>query len=255
APAPHAADEVGEVIAARPAARSGALLRSEPALVGEGVFSAGRQVPFRSVEDVADRVAPSQQSASNPRFVVRDPMPDVELQDLSRPAGLDELEHARERVRRLLVVVEHEMAADRGDSRREPDAEAPPREIDLVHALVAEVSIAGIPDPVPVVVKAVARERLEWRRPGPQVVIDPARNRFHRRPPDRVASLEAQPARQVDAAERAVVKMPDRVDRGTCGTKLCPVLHDAAVLFGGTHQLPALPEIVRARLLDVDVLA
>jgi len=153
------------------------------------------------------------------------------------------------------VVVEHEMAADRGDSRREPDAEAPPREIDLVHALVAEVSIAGIPDPVPVVVKAVVRERLEWRRPGPQVVIDPARNRFHRRSPDRVASLEAQPARQVDAAERAVVKMPDRVDRGACGTELPAVLHDAAVLFSGTHQLPALPEIVRARLLDVDVLA
>jgi len=102
APAPHAADEVGEVIAARPAARSGALLRSEPALVGEGVFIAGRQVPFRSVEDVADRVAPSQQSASNPRFVVRDPMPDIELEHLSRAARVDELERARERVRRLL---------------------------------------------------------------------------------------------------------------------------------------------------------
>src|SRR5439155_26133521 len=147
------------------------------------------------------------------------------------------------------------MAADGGDAVGKPNAEAPPREIDLMDALVAQIAVSGVPDPMPVVMKAVARERLQGRGARPRIVIDPARNRLRGRSSDRVATLEAQSARQIDLAECAAVKMLDRFDRGARGTELRALLHHALVLVGSAHELASFPEVVRARLLDIHVFA
>ena len=171
-------DEIGEVIAARLAAGAGSLVGADPALIAEAVFVAPGQVSVRSVKDVADRIVAIEQTAADAGFVVRDPVPDLELHHLAMAVGLIEFEGAGERVRRLLVVIEHEVAADRGDAIREPDAEPPPRDVDLVDPLVAEVPVSGVPDPVPVVVKAIAGERLQRRRTGPEVVVDSTGNGF-----------------------------------------------------------------------------
>src|SRR5262249_9194985 len=159
-PAADAVDEVGEVIAAGFSAGPGALAGPEPALVAEGVLVAGREVAVRPVEDAADRIVAIEEAAAQAGLVVRDPVPDFELQHLATAARLVEFERAVEHVGRLLVVVEHEVAADGGDPGREGDAEAPARSVHLVDALVAKVAVAGVPEPVPVVVKAVPCERL-----------------------------------------------------------------------------------------------
>src|ERR1700730_199820 len=75
----HAIDEVGEMIAARLPVRPGLLVGAEPALIAEGVLVASGQVSGRSVKDVADRIVVIEQAAAEATFVVRDPVPDLEL--------------------------------------------------------------------------------------------------------------------------------------------------------------------------------
>ena len=80
------------------------------------------------------------------------------------------------RVRRFLIVVEQEMPAHRLNPARQADAEAPAGHVHLVDALVADVAVAVVPEPVPVVVDGavltgVAHRRLVRGRAAPQVVV------------------------------------------------------------------------------------
>ncbi len=81
-------------------------------------------------------------------------MADLELHHLA-PAVVVELEGAVQRVGRFLIVVEHEVAADGADLRRILHAQTPARHVHLVDALVAQIAVAGVPEPVPVVVETV----------------------------------------------------------------------------------------------------
>src|SRR5712691_833660 len=243
-PAAHALDEIGEMIVVRMAAGTGPLVAAEPALIAEVVFAAGGEVSVRSVEDVADCVVAVEQTAADAGFIVRDPMPDLDLHHLATAVRPIEFEDAVERVRRFLVVIEHEVAADRGDAVRERDTEPPASGIHLVDRLVAEVPVSRVPDPVPVVMKAIACERLQRCGTGPDVVVDARGNGFGRRPANRVAPLEAEPPRQIDLAKRASVQVIDRLDQRACRTALRAVLHDAAVLLGRANELASLPHVV-----------
>src|SRR5882672_104711 len=149
--APHAFDEIGEMIVPRMTAGTGPLVASHPALIAEGVFVARGEVSVRSVKDGADGIAAIEHTAPDAGFIVRDPMPNFELHHLASAIRLIEFEDAVERIRRFLVVIEHEVAAGRGDAVRARDTEPPPCVIHLMDPLVAEVPVSGIPDPVPVV--------------------------------------------------------------------------------------------------------
>ena len=121
-----------------------------------------------------------------PGFVRRDPVAHFEGHHLLLAVHVELVARA-ERIRRLLVVVEHELAADGADLGRVRHAEAPSGDVDFVDALVAEIAVAGVPEPVPVVMEAVLGEVALRRRPGPEVVVDarrapprPARGRWCR---------------------------------------------------------------------------
>src|SRR5205807_1571701 len=88
----HAADEVGEMIAARLPAGPSLPVGADPALVAEAVFVSPCQVSLRSVKDVADRIVAVEQTATEAGFIVRDPMPHFELHHLAMTVGLIELE-------------------------------------------------------------------------------------------------------------------------------------------------------------------
>ena len=124
------------------------------------------------------------------RFRVAHPVAHLEFQH-GALAVFVELEGAVEGVGRLLVVVEHEVAADGGRLHGILHAQSPARHVHLVDALVAQVAVAVIPEPVPVVVEAVHGELALGRRTGPQVVVHPGRNLRNRRAADGVAPLEA----------------------------------------------------------------
>src|SRR5262249_28517324 len=134
--------------------------------------------------------------------------------------------------------------------------QAPARLVHLVDALVAQVAIAVVPDPVPVVVQLLAHQRLLRRRAAPQVVVDRLRERLllvylaDRRP-----ELVAQAAGEVDLAELAGVQEVDRLAHAGRAAALGAGLADLVVLAGRLDDAPALADVVADRLLDVDVLA
>src|ERR1041384_6300350 len=82
-----------------------------------------------------------------------------------------EFEPADEIVRRVLIVVENEVAANGRDLGREADSQRPTGDVELMHALIAEISIAIREIPVPVIVESFLRERLRGSRTGPEVVV------------------------------------------------------------------------------------
>ena len=89
------------------------------------------------------------------------------------------------------------------------DAQPPPGDIDLVDTLITQVPVAGVPVPVPVVMKAIARERLQGRGTRPKVVVHAGGDRFLGRVSDSVAPFKTQSASQVHFADDALAKALD----------------------------------------------
>jgi hypothetical protein len=137
-------------------------------------------------------LASYQVSASDARFAVGDPVAHFEFHHLALTVRKIKFKGAIEGVRCLLVVIKHEVAAYGRNPLGELNTESPAGDIHLVNALVAEIAVARIPDPVPVVVKAVVSERLQGRRSGPEVIVNPGWNRFLRCVSDRVTPFEAE---------------------------------------------------------------
>src|SRR4029453_4284775 len=98
----------------------------------------------------------------------------------------------------------------------------------LMGALIADVAVAVVPLPGPSLVEAVLRERLDWRRSGPEVVGDPLRRGFLFRPADCVAPFEDEPARHVDVADEAFADLLLRFVEPQLRARA--VLHDPVVL-------------------------
>src|SRR5262245_32204300 len=117
--AAHARDEVGEVIVARMATRARIPVATKPALVAERVFVARGEVPIRSIKNVADRVVATEKTAADAGFIVRDPVSNLDFHHLAAAVRSVEFEDAVERVWCFLIVIEHEVAADRGHPRSE----------------------------------------------------------------------------------------------------------------------------------------
>src|SRR5580700_4527500 len=119
--------------------------------------------------------------------------------------------------------------------------------------LIADFTVPGVPDPMPVVVKAIPRKGFEGRGPGPQVIVNSGRNSLRRGAADRWAPLVAKRPRHVDIADRAVTQMMNGFDHAGVGARLAAVLANAVVLFYGAHQLAAFKPVVRARFFNINV--
>ena len=109
---------------------------------------------------------------ANFRFVIRDPVPHLKCDDAPHATGEVELERAAQVVRRLLIVLEHEMATDRTHFAGKPQPHAPAGDVHLMHTLIAKVAVAVVPVPMPVVVEPVLRELAEWGWTRPAVVVN-----------------------------------------------------------------------------------
>src|SRR5581483_9241665 len=128
----------------------------------------------------------------------------------------------------------------------------------LVHALVADVAVAVVPGPVPVVVQVAAAQRLlARRRAAPQVVVEAAGDlaAVGAGLADGAARLVAQAARHQEPAEAAGVDQGHDVGPAAAAAALRAVLHDDVVPPRRLDGDAPLLDVVAARLLDVDVLA
>src|SRR6185369_15784343 len=80
------------------------------------------------------------------------------------------------------------------------DAETPAGDVHLMDPLVAEVAVAAIPLPVPVVVELGPCERIQRSGTAPHVVIDAGRRAVRTAFANGAAALIAQTARDFDFA-------------------------------------------------------
>src|SRR5262249_16372332 len=126
----------------------------------------------------------------------------------------------------------------------------------VVDALVADVAVAGGPDPVPVVVQAPALQRRHRGRAAPQVVVAGLGHlALALGLPDAWPALVAEAAGQLDRADAAAEHQLPGLARAGHAAGLGAGLADALVAARGLDDAPALGHLVADRLLDVDVLA
>ena len=212
-----------------------------------GVFFAG------AVSPAGRDGAGSVRAGADFSFVIGDPVADFELHHFALAVCIVEIIDGVQNVGSLLVVLEHEMAAHGGDGDGKADAEAPARDIDFVDGLIAGFAVAGVPDPVPVVVKAIFGEGLVGSGAGPEIVMDAGGNRGGVGVADGAAPLVANRARHIDVADGAVADMVDGFEHAGIGAGLAAVLANAIVFFYGADELAAFEGVMRAGLFDVDV--
>ena len=123
----------------------------------------------------------------------------ADLEDHQRAA---EIEHRQLHVRGLALVAEigriDVPAADRHGAEGLGDfGQDPAGDIHLVHSLVADIAVAGVPEPVPEVREPLLVERPHRRRSEEQVPVQAGGLRAVRRVSDRRAQLVAQRFRRI----------------------------------------------------------
>src|SRR6185312_3944868 len=163
------------------------------------------------------------------------------------------------RVGGLAVVRITEAAAEADDRNGHAlHTQAPAGLVHFMHALVAEIAVAVIPNPVPVVVDGaelgIAVGGLERGRAAPQVVVHGGRrNLVALDLADRRTVLVAKADGQIDLANLAALNRGDGFAHAGIGAALRADLTNPPELAGrGEHHRPFL-HVVRRRLLHINV--
>src|SRR6185437_16293404 len=118
------------------------------------IFGIDREIPFGAVERSATAIPVP---GANIGFMIRNPMPHLE-HHVALCAAIVEFVSRGQCVGRLLIVVEHVVAAHSAHLGRIFHAETPTADIHLMDSLIAEIAIAVVPEPMPRVMEAVVRE-------------------------------------------------------------------------------------------------
>src|SRR5205823_3032099 len=152
-----------------------------------------------AIEDITDEIVVPGADLGRERALAR------QSADLEDQLRVPVVEHADLRIGGLPIIHITEPTADTDHRLRQLVlGESPARLVHFVDALVAEIAVAVVPEPVPIVVELRPHERLVGSRPTPEIVIDGAGNR--RRTSylaDAAARLVAEAARQGDLAQFA----------------------------------------------------
>src|SRR5262249_13754021 len=127
--------------------------------------------------------------------------------------------------------------------------------VQRVNIVVAQLTVARVPEPVPVVVKLRPRQRTHRRGPGEEIIIHARGDFVLAGSADGIAPAIDDAAGQFHFAQLALVNVLDGFGRGFVRAVLGSALADAAVLARRLHDAPAFADIVAHRLLDVHILA
>jgi hypothetical protein len=122
-------------------------------------------------------------------------------------------------------------------------------------ALIADVAIAGVPEPMPVVMHQVAVERLFRRGAKPEIEIDRCRRHFDRLHADAPPRLAAIAFRDEEFAILARMHRRNLVRLPAATAVLRAMLDHPLIFLGGFHTLAAFKDVVADRLFDVHILA
>src|SRR5260370_19440480 len=122
-----------------------------------------------------------------------------------------------------------------------------------MHALVADVAVAGVPDPVPVIGELILAVWFPLRRTQEQIPIETGRHGFIGRVADRKPAPETERSRMIDLAYRALIDQLGRSHLVWERAALGAHLNHAVIFAGGGDHLPALENIVAGGLFPIDV--
>ena len=127
--------------------------------------------------------------------------------------------------------------------------------IHLVNALIADIAVAEVPEPMPVVMNQIGVVRLAGGGPEPEIKSELLGRRRHGFDTDAAPRFVAECARDQELAQFA--RVDDLGGRGpiSARTVLRSVLNDPVVFASGLDGDSALVHVVAARFLDVNVLA
>ncbi len=131
----------------------------------------------------------------------------------------------------------------------------PAGDVHLMNALVADVAVAEVPEPVPVVVNEVAVEGLFGSGAEPEVEVHVAGDFFVGFVADAPAGFAAVAFGDEEFAVLAAVNGGDLLGPAAAGAALGAVLDDAVVFAGGFNALTAFKDVVAAGFFDVNVFA
>ena len=134
--------------------------------------------------------------------------------------------------------------------------QCPAGDVHLVNTLVAQIAIARLPHPVPIVVEASAHERIQRGRATPQIVVYGGRRSL--RAADLAngsATLVAKSAGQLDPAQLPCMQIRHGLAHSRIAAGLGAGLHDALVLAGGFNNPATFGDIVADWFFNVNVLA
>ena len=134
------------------------------------------------------------------------------------------------------------------------DAQTPPGYIHFMHTLIADIAIAGIPEPVPVVLQAQLIESAHGGRAQELIPIDTGWHGAIRLVADGRAALEAEAFRQIDLADHAFMQKLNGLHLVFHGAALRTDLYHAAVFASSRHHLRSFERVVAGRLFYVDIL-
>ncbi len=155
----------------------------------------------------------------------------------------------------LLVVVGEVAAAAESHAQGAVESEGPAGEVERVHRVIAELAVAPVPEPVPVVVDDVVAVGAFRRGALPEIVIEPLRHGRFFPAADRWAETGVIAAGGQHAADHAGFHGLDGGDDVRHAAALVAHLDAPPVMAGGPDDHLGLPRVVAGRLLDVDVFA
>ncbi len=133
--------------------------------------------------------------------------------------------------------------------------DTPHRDVEHVHALVAQLAVAVVPEETPVVVKAVGVEGPEWGGPEPHVVVGPRGRCAVGRGADAFTQLSDPGLDQADLAQFPGGRVFDSVPDVGGAAPLRADLDNAFVAARDIAHSLAFLDGLRQGLFDVDVLA
>lgn len=133
--------------------------------------------------------------------------------------------------------------------------DGPAGDVHLMNALVADVAVAEVPEPVPVVVDEVAVEGLFGGGAEPEVEVHVAGDFFVGFVADAPAGFAAVAFGDKEFAVLAAVNGGDLLGPAAAGAALGAVLNDAVVFAGGFNALAAFEDVVAAGFLNINVFA
>src|SRR5436305_15224864 len=124
---------------------------------------------------------------------------------VERDAFVPEIKRRDRGVRRLLIVFVMIASAIASDAIRIINLQPPSRHVEKVDPVIADLAVAPMPAPMPLIMHQIVNKWTLRRRPLPHVVIKPVRHRCRLSYADRAACIVVPSPREPHVADVSFV--------------------------------------------------